>query len=153
MALVCGLLRESLHWFAAMTAIRLNAACGRVSFKALQQPLSWQPHRLSSRCSLPVGTTTPCEVGKHLLMEAVHSQQACLGLRRPALGCLGLRQGFPKPTIEEGFGAEEARHQEVKQRPKLKNGVLDRGSSEDQAVPGSYLFACLPTAFHQVSAL
>ena len=67
-------------------------------------------------------------------MKALHGQQAGLGLRAARPGALGCGQRLAVARVEGRMRAQEARHQEVEQRPELQDIVLYWRAAEDEPV-------------------
>ena len=74
----------------------------------------------------------------HLLVEALHGELSSLSLSTACFGGLGGRQRFAVPRIEGCLRAQEARHQEVEQRPQLQHVVLDWGAAQYEPVMCRY---------------
>ncbi len=67
-------------------------------------------------------------------MQALHGEQPGLRLRTAGLGPPGGGQRFSILAMERSVRPEEARHQEIEQRPELQHVVLDRRAGENEPV-------------------
>ncbi len=83
-------------------------------------------------------------------MKAFHSQQACLSLLGVLLGGPGTGESLAVQGTEARLTAQEARHEEVEQGPKLQYAVLDGCASQNEAVLSYQGLACLCQHIQQV---
>lgn len=79
----------------------------------------------------------------YLLVEFIHTQQACLCLFASSFAGLCNLQCFPKSPIERPLISQETRHQKVEQSPEILNIVLDGGAAQYEPVLRSNLFDSL----------
>lgn len=91
-----------------------------------------------SRGKFPIGSTAFTKHDNNKWTSTC--KHTCFLLSGGALGLTGQKDGFAVPGLELLLCTQKARHQEVKQRPEVKDIVLYGCAWQDEAMPTDQLF-------------